>query len=570
MTGAAQPPDGLAEAKLAAQLFILAPRALGGIVLRGGGPARDAVLDMIRDTIPSRRMPPHVDEARLLGGVDIVASLTAGKSVMQSGLLTEAEGGALIAPMAERMTDALAGRLAQAMDSDAGFGLVLLDDGIEADERPPAALTDRIAFACDLSGVTSLDYESRLCPDQVPISAVEPASDETLTALAGVAMALGVDSVRPLIFALTTARAHAALNGRTAVAQEDVQAAARMVLAPRATQIPEQTPEDAESPPPPPPDNPDTPVDSDSSQSTESIPEDLILEAALAAIPPDVLDLIAGTRAGRKAQGGGSGRRAKSKLRGKPLGARPGMPRDGARLAIIDTLRAAVPWQPLRRLEQGRETATGHLQVRKEDLRIRRFEERASTVTVFCVDASGSAAAARLAEAKGAVEMILAQAYVKRSEVALIAFRGNGAELLLPPTRSLTRARRALAGLPGGGGTPLANGLTLARELGGSIQSRGNTPFLVFLTDGSANIAADGTPGRKQAREDAHAGARALAASGLDALVIDIAPRPREDAKTIARIMQARYLPLPFADAKALSNIVIAAQPDAPSNAQPA
>lgn len=567
MTGALpSPPDGLAEAQLAARLFMIAPYALRGIVLRGAGPARDLVLDMIRDALPARRMPPHVDEARLLGGVDIVASLTAGKPVMQSGLLTEAEGGVLIAPMAERMADALAGRLAQAMDSGADFGLVLLDDGIEADERPPAALTDRIAFACDLSAVTSLDTESLLYPDQTSLEDVEPASDETLTALAGVAMALGVDSVRPLLFALTTARAHAAAHGRTAVAQEDVQAAARMVLAPRATQIPEQPPKDAESPPPPPPDNQDTPDDGDSSQSAESIPEDLILEAALAAIPPDVLDLIAGERAGRNAQGGGSGRRAKSKLRGKPLGARPGMPRNGARLAIIDTLRAAVPWQPLRRREQ----TTGQLQVRKEDLRIRRFEERAATVTVFCVDASGSAAAARLAEAKGAVEMILAQAYVKRSEVALIAFRGDGAELLLPPTRSLTRARRALAGLPGGGGTPLANGLTLARELGGSIQSRGNTPFLVFLTDGSANIAADGTPGRKQAREDAHAAARAIAASGLDALVIDIAPRPREDAKTIARIMQARYLPLPFADAKALSNIVIAAQPDAQSNSQPA
>ncbi len=560
MTGVSPPPpDPLAEALLAVRLFLKAPEALGGIVIRGGGPARDLVLDTVRAALPVRRMPPHVDEARLLGGVDIVASLTAGKPVTQSGLLSEAKGGVLIAPMAERMTDALAGRLAQAMDGGAGFGLVLLDDGIEADERPPAALTDRVAFVCDLSMAASLGAENPLYPDQVPLGAVEPASDDTLSALAGVAMALGVDSVRPLLFALTAARAHAALHGRSQAAQEDVQAAARMVLAPRAIRIPELPPEDSESPPPPPPDDQDTLDNSETTQSGDSIPEDLVLEAALAAIPPDVLDMIARERAGRNASGGGSGRRAKSKLRGKPLGARPGMPRDGARLAIIDTLRAAVPWQPLRQ----RENPTGQLQVRKEDLRIRRFEERAATVTVFCVDASGSAAAARLAEAKGAVELILAQAYVKRSEVALIAFRGTNAEMLLPPTRSLTRARRALAGLPGGGGTPLASGLALARELGGSILSRGNTPFLVFLTDGSANITAGGNAGRKQAREDAHAAARALASSGMDALVIDIAPRPREDAKALARTMQARYLPLPFADAKALSNIVIAAQPEA-------
>ena len=120
----------------------------------------------------------------------------------------------------------------------------------------------------------------------------------------------------------------------------------------------------------------------------------------------------------------------------------------------------AVPWQALRRRESPERDG---LIVRKSDLKIRRFEEKASSVTLFCVDASGSAAVARLAEAKGAVERLLAQAYVARSEVALIAFRGSGAELLLPPTRSLTRARRALAELPGGGGTPLAAGASLAR-----------------------------------------------------------------------------------------------------------
>ena len=140
--------------------------------------------------------------------------------------------------------------------------------------------------------------------------------------------------------------------------------------------------------------------------------------------------------------------------------------------------------------------------------------------------------------------------------MALIAFRGSAAELLLRPTRSLTRARRELAQLPGGGGTPLANGIAAAQRLGEAVRAQGRTPQIVFLTDGSANIAADGAPGRGQAREDALAAARRLARTGIDALVLDIAPRPRPEAGEIAAAMHARYLALPLADARALAAVV--------------
>lgn len=198
------------------------------------------------------------------------------------------------------------------------------------------------------------------------------------------------------------------------------------------------------------------------------------------------------------------------------------------------------------------------LELRRSDLRVRRFAERTRAVTIVCVDASGSAAMARLAEAKGAVERLLAQAYVTRSEVALIAFRGAGAEVMLPPTRSLTRARRALAELPGGGGTPLASAIAAARSLADSVAARGATPLLVFLTDGSANIAADGSANRARASEDAITAARTLAALGHGAMVIDIAPRPRPEAQALAFAMGARLLPLPLADSAAIARAVSA------------
>jgi magnesium chelatase subunit D len=117
--------------------------------------------------------------------------------------------------------------------------------------------------------------------------------------------------------------------------------------------------------------------------------------------------------------------------------------------------------------------------VRRDDFRVQRLRERRETTTVFVVDASGSAALHRLAEAKGAIELLLAECYVRRDRVALIAFRGRpgaaGAELLLPPTRSLVRAKRSLADLPGGGGTPLAHGLDAARALAEDVSRRGGT-----------------------------------------------------------------------------------------------
>ena len=236
------------------------------------------------------------------------------------------------------------------------------------------------------------------------------------------------------------------------------------------------------------------------------------------------------------------------------MGARAGVPGNGLRLSLIDTLRTAAPWQSLRG------GADGRVKIRRDDLRIKRFETRAETVTIFAVDASGSSALARLSEAKGAVELLLAEAYVKRAQVALLAFRGTAAELVLPPTRSLVRARRSLAELPGGGGTPLAAGLNAARELAEAARGRGQTPFVVVLTDGRANIAADGRAVRSHAEADATAAAKAIGASKIASAFVDISTRPRAEGAALAAAMGARYLPLPRADAATMHAAVSQAQ----------
>jgi magnesium chelatase subunit D len=239
------------------------------------------------------------------------------------------------------------------------------------------------------------------------------------------------------------------------------------------------------------------------------------------------------------------------------MGTRCGELRAGQRLNVIETLRAAAPWQPLRRRAHGH--AAARLQVRPEDFRIARYRQRAQTTSIFVVDASGSAALHRLAEAKGAVELLLADCYVRRDRVALVAFRGKAAEVVLPPTRSLVRAKRGLAGLPGGGGTPLAAGIDMAIELAASLARRGDTPVLIVLTDGRANVSRDGGGGRAAAEADALAAARAVRLAGIAALLVDTSPRPEPQAERIAAAMGARYLPLPHADAHAVSRAARAA-----------
>jgi magnesium chelatase subunit D len=148
---------------------------------------------------------------------------------------------------------------------------------------------------------------------------------------------------------------------------------------------------------------------------------------------------------------------------------------------------------------------------------------------------------------------------VRRDRTALIAFRGSGAELLLPPTRSLQRARKSLADLPGGGGTPLCAGIEQAIAVADQVRRAGGIPLAVFLTDGKANITRAGTPGRAEALADAEAAARALRITGLRALMIDLAESGPGPCRRLAEAMGASYLPLPYADAARISQSVAAA-----------
>ena len=573
------------DAATAAALLALLGHAIGGVVLRARpGPVRDFWIDECRRLLdaqrPWRKVPLHCSEGRLLGGLDLAATLRSGRPVAERGLLADCHGGIALLPMAERAEGALIANLGAVLDFGelrveregvaarlpAAMALVALDEGADDSESVGAGLAERLALQLDLGavGIAALDDIPFTCGT---IAAARERyrqlslSDAALEALCRLTVALGVHSPRAALFASRVALGSAALAGRPAVEDEDLQLALRLVLLPRATQLPAPPQDDdeeeaVEQPPEPPPEDGEASGEEEAEPPPQDgIPAERLLDAARAVLPPALLEQLVARamQRGRAPAGGGkSGARQRHKLRGRPMGSRPGDPRSGARLDLIATLRAAAPWQRLREPPRG-----ARVRVEADDFRVVRFRQRAPSVTVFVVDASGSAALYRLAEAKGAVELLLNDCYVRRDEVALIAFRGSEAELLLPPTRSLVRAKRSLSALPGGGGTPLASALEATLLMLEQIERRGATPAFVMLTDGRANIARDGSPGREQAGADALAAAgRLRARSRASGLVIDTSPRPHRAASQLAQALGATYLPLPHADAAQLQAAV--------------
>ena len=566
------------------------------------------------------KVPGSVDSERLLGGIDLAHTLQTGQLHTQAGLLQQADQGLVCLPMAERLSPALLAPLVQALEqgqvpptrhstapTPTRFGVVALDESLPDEPGVGAALAERLGVWLDLHDLSPSDIhvdwthshagrDAQTDADsdglQIRLSSGAlararehlpqvQATDEQMQALCAAAWGLGIGSLRVPSLALRVACGHAALNGRSTLDADDLGFAARCVLAPRATQWPAEPSAEAapaESDPtedntPPPPQDPaeapeqDAPANTDDLQDPSPPPEqsieknakpsaedlqEMVVAAALASLPPHMLDALM-TRQGAASHNtsGRSGQTRAGSQRGRPLPPRPGRPGGQARLHVLATLRAAAPKQRLRQTH-----STGRVAIRAEDFHIQRYQQRASSCLILVLDASGSAALQRLAEAKGAVELLLQQSYARRDSVCIVAFRGAQAQLLLPMTRSLVRAKRAMTGLPGGGGTPLALALKMAHEQAAQLQRQGVTPILVVLSDGRANVTLQGLGGRAQAQTDAQSWGQQWRLSGHRALWIDTSMQPDAQAQQLAATMGASYLPMPQVQSQRMASAI--------------
>lgn len=408
--------------------------------------------------------------------------------------------------------------------------------------------------------------------------------EDDLRRLIAAAARLGLEGHRLDLFALRAARAQAALAGRGRVSEEDLEMAARLVLWPRARPADEKPaagprqgqaqPEEGQGREAPGP-QPGAPTE-DRSPPAQEPPR------PVAPLPGEFPEEMAAQLPAARAAGRRPGPRSR-RLPGSPGRAfRTGLQPDRRRsIAVAATLRAAAPWQVWRRREAaaapegdrdrppagGRGPAGGEgagMAIRASDLRFHHFRGKAGILFIFVVDASGSMAVNRMAQAKGATARLLQQAYVFRDQVALVRFGGEGAQTLLPPTRSVERAMRLVEALPAGGATPMAAGLAQALEVARAARLRGSPqPVLLILTDGRANRPARPAPSGQGSRSAALQRELQLLGAeirqeALTAVVVDTRPSflAGGEGRTLADRIGARYLRLPRTDQAALFRAV--------------
>ena len=293
----------------------------------------------------------------------------------------------------------------------------------------------------------------------------------------------------------------------------------------------------------------------DTKLSNDEIPLEILLDAVFSNISPEVMNYLKQKSKSKETliSNSGSGQKKVGKNNGAPLPSKKGKYSNRESIDFFSTVISAIPWQALRKKIQKNKTK---IRLRKDDICIKQKESRSQRLIIFAVDASGTLAIGRLAETKGAIEILLSEAYAKRDLVSLIAFRGKKSEILLPPTKSLVQTKKKLAELPGGGTTPLASALLSILELNKQSKLKGFFSTVILLTDGKGNITLDGNVDKEISSKETEKMSNLIIGEKIPVILIDTSIRPQNDAKELSDKLNATYIFLPKANSYSLSKTI--------------
>jgi magnesium chelatase subunit D len=554
--------------RLALLLCAVRPE-IGGVLIRGEkGTAKSTAVRALAHVLAAVdgaslvELPIGATEDRVVGSLDLQKVLRDGEHAFSPGLLARAHGGVLYVDEVNLLHDHLVdvildaaamGRVHVERDGvshnhEARFVLIGTMNPEEGELRPQ--LLDRFGLTVDVHASRDVDVRSDVIRQRMAFEAdpvgfadryvAEDAElarrvaaarvtadsvclpDNELRRIAALCAAFDVDGMRADLVVARTAVAHAAWRGASTVAEEDIRVAAELALPHRRRRDPFDDPgldpdqldeamaqaaESANEPEPEP--DPDPPGGGDS--ITEDGAEHPVPQRTSSSTPrPSAAPSPVFRTRALVVPGvgeGAPGRRSRARNRtGKAISA-TAEPGAGHGVHAFGTLLAAA----------ARQRRPGRPNPQPDDVRRAIREGREGNLVIFVVDASGSMAARdRMSAVSGATLSLLRDAYQRRDKVAVITFRQQDAQLLLPPTSSVHIAGRRLARFDTGGKTPLAQGLLAARDVvvREKARDRARRSLVVVLTDGRATGGPDPL-GR------ARVAAARLVAEGATAIVVD-------------------------------------------------
>merc|ERR1711937_656506 len=320
-------------------------------------------------------------------------------------------------------------------------------------------------------------------------------------------------------------------------------------------------------------DQDDDDEDESDAPDVPEVPQEFMFDVDSTPVDPDLIDFSSRERAGK---GGGRGL-IFSQDRGRYI--KPMLPKGKViRLAVDATLRASAPYQKARRERAvGTKYESRGVHIEQGDVRIKKMARKAGSLIIFVVDASGSMALNRMNAAKGAAMSLLTEAYQSRDQICLIPFQGDAADVLLPPTKSITMARQRLEQMPCGGGSPLAHAIQCAMITGINAQKSGDVGkvVVVLISDGRANVplcvsmgeefdpdadedSKEGKPSRKYLKEEVLASAKKLGSlPGSNLPCVDTENKFISTglAKDIANAALGKYHQITKADGNAIASV---------------